>query len=232
MALGKRLEEALGQIGKDQAWLAKETGIDARTISATITRDSKRSEYTAHFANALGLNPIWLLTGEGPQWDVNPAQRFGAPGAFAAEATRPYDGFKRPRNEVPLISYVQAGRWREVADPYTQGDAEAFIPCPVPHGPRTYALRVRGESMYNPEGPVSFSDGDIIFVDPDKEAATGALVIARLEDQMETTFKQLVREGDHIWLKALNPGWPERYIRVDQRATTCGVVISKAVSYQ
>ncbi len=230
MAIGKRIEETLADLRKDQAWLAKETGIDARTISATITRDSRRSEYTGQFARALGLNTTWLLTGEGPRWEVNPQDRFGGVGVSEPGAGSARD--HRAKGEVPLISYVQAGKWNEVADPYGAGDAEAWVRCPVPHGPRTYAVHVRGESMYNPGGKLSFGDGEIIFVDPDKSVDSGSLVIARLEDQMEVTFKQLVREGEKVWLRALNPSWPEPYIRVDQRATTCGVVIAKAVSYQ
>ena len=32
----------------------------------------------------------------------------------------------------------------------------------------------------------------------------------RLDGTDETTFKQLVVEGEHQYLKALNPDWPER----------------------
>ncbi|SDG86463.1 Peptidase S24-like [Pseudomonas flavescens] len=133
----------------------------------------------------------------------------------------------RIRGMVPLISWVQAGCWNEVVDVYSVGDAEEWIPCPVAHGPRTYVLRVRGESMYNPHGRPSFRDGDFIFVDPDRPAINKSLIIAKLDDDQEATFKQLVIEGAKQYLKALNPSWPEPIIQIHEDASISGVVISK-----
>lgn len=130
---------------------------------------------------------------------------------------------------VPLISWVQAGCWADVADPYTVGDAEDWLPCPVRHGPRTYCLRVRGDSMHNPDGRPSYSDGDIIYVDPDRSANHGDRVIVRLDDQAEATFKQLLIEDGRKMLKALNPEWAPRYININGNATIAGVVIGKWV---
>ena len=38
------------------------------------------------------------------------------------------------------------------------------------------------------------------------------------------TFKQLIIEEGHRYLKALNPDWPHRIIEVNSNATICGVV--------
>lgn len=130
---------------------------------------------------------------------------------------------------VPLISWVQAGTWSDLADPYAVGDAEDWLPCPVPHGPRAYCLRVRGDSMNNPTGKPSYADGDIIFVDPDKEAKHSDRVIVRLDDQQEGTFKQLMVEDGRKMLKALNPEWKPRYVEINGNATITGVVIGKWV---
>jgi SOS-response transcriptional repressor LexA len=130
---------------------------------------------------------------------------------------------------VPLISWVQAGCWADVSDPFAPGVAEEWLPCPVRHGPNTYAVRVRGDSMYNPDGRPSYSDGDIIFVDPGKDAKHGDRVIVRLDDQAEATFKQLLIEDGRKLLKALNPDWKPRYIEINGNATMAGVVIGKWV---
>lgn len=130
---------------------------------------------------------------------------------------------------VPLISWVQAGCWADVADPYQVGDAEDWLPCPVRHGPRTYCLRVRGDSMHNSDARPSYRDGDIIFVDPDRDARHGDRVVVRLDDQAEATFKQLMIEDGRKLLKALNPGWVPRYIEINGNATMAGVVIGKWV---
>lgn len=128
---------------------------------------------------------------------------------------------------VPLISWVQAGSWCEVEDVYAVGDAEEWMPCPTTHGPRTYVLRVRGESMYSPHGKKSFRPGDLIFCDPDRQAENGSMVIVKLDDEQEATFKQLVIEGANKYLKPLNEGWPEPIIKINGNASICGVVIGK-----
>lgn len=69
---------------------------------------------------------------------------------------------------------------------------------------RAFCLRVRGNSMYKPGGGPSYADGDIILVDPDREAKPGDRVIVRLDDQHEATFKQLLVEDGRKLLKALN----------------------------
>jgi len=133
------------------------------------------------------------------------------------------------RGAVPRISWVQAGCWADVADPFQPGDAEEWLPCPIKHGPRTYCLTVRGDSMHNPDGRPSYAEGDIIFVDPDRDAIHGDRVIVRLDDQQEATFKQLLIEDGRKVLKALNPNWPNRYIPINGNATICGVIIGKWV---
>ncbi|MCJ8177345.1 S24 family peptidase [Pseudomonas viridiflava] len=131
------------------------------------------------------------------------------------------------KGAVPLISWIQAGSWCEVSEVRAAYDAESWLPCAVSHSPQTYALRVRGLSMFNPHERRSFRDGDIIFVDPTKDYENGSLVVAKLNDSDEATFKQVVIEGRRIFLKPLNPTWPDPIIELPPDATICGVVISK-----
>jgi SOS-response transcriptional repressor LexA len=99
------------------------------------------------------------------------------------------------------------------------------------HGPRTYALRVRGESMRNPGNKPSFEDGDIIFVDPDLEASHNSLVITKVDQSNEVTFKRLLIDGPSWYLEALNPSWPNRIISIETDAHVCGVVIARLESF-
>jgi len=131
------------------------------------------------------------------------------------------------RGMIPLISWVQAGAWSEVVDLYAVGDAEQWLPCPTNHGARCFALRVRGESMFDPHGRRSFREGDIVYVDPDRQFENGSLVIAKLTDSQEATFKQLVIEDGKRYLKALNPSWPERMMPINGNCIIVGVVFSK-----
>ena len=72
-----------------------------------------------------------------------------------------------------------------------------------------------------------FHNGDLVFVDPDATAESGNYVIVQLEGADEATFRELIIEGGHTYLKAHNPDWPDRIIEIDESATICGVVVFK-----
>jgi len=182
----------------------------------------------------LGINPAFITSGKGKILLREPTDeyaRLALQVGVAAQktASEPLVEYVPAQRGLPLISWVQAGAWSELSDPYLPGDAEEWLPCPVRAGPRAYCLRVRGDSMYNPGGRPSYSNGDIIFVDPDRHANPGDRVIVRLEDQHEATFKQLLVEDGRKMLKALNPEWTPRYVEINGNATIIGVVIGKWV---
>ena len=61
--------------------------------------------------------------------------------------------------------------------------------------------------MTSPVGR-SYPAGMIIFVDPEREAASGDRVVAKVNGDNEATFKQLVIDGERKYLKPLNPAYP------------------------
>lgn len=135
------------------------------------------------------------------------------------------------KGRVPLISWVAAGKWCNVSNPYEAGDAEDWIICPVKHSTKTYALKVKGDSMHNPGGKPSFDDGDIIFVDPERNFDHRSYVIVRLDDENQATFKRLLIDGNRRMLEALNPAWPNRIFEINEDATICGVIIARLESF-
>ena len=130
-----------------------------------------------------------------------------------------------------MISWVQAGEFCEAIDNFQPGDAEERIPTTASHGPRAYALRVRGDSMLHVGGEDSFRDGDIILVDPDREPRHRSMVVVRMPDTNEVTFKQLLVDGAQRHLQALNPQWPDRVLPLPAGAAICGVVFMLSRSY-
>lgn len=104
---------------------------------------------------------------------------------------------------VPVISFVRAGDWTE-AEAVEPSWAEDWIESSV-GGARVFALRVKGDSME----PV-FREGEIILVDPDREAVNGDYVVAALERE-EATLKRWERVGGRDLLIPLNP----RYQPID-----------------
>ena len=211
MAIGDRIKEARLAKGLSQKALADAIGIKQPTLSALESGKAKGTSNIATFASKLGVNALWLETGRGSKYPDSPN----------TEQAPDIQGL------VPVISWVTAGKWAEVIDICEPGIADDWLPCIKNHGARTFALRVKGVSMFNPEGKHTYSDGDVIFVDPDRDAISGSRVVVRLDDSKEATFKQLVVEGEKKYLMALNPSWPNRIIEINGNATICGVVIGK-----
>ena len=140
---------------------------------------------------------------------------------FTADG-RQVQGATSIRTMCPLLSWVQAGQWTEtLKDTLAPEDIE-WYPCPVNCSPRTFVLRVQGISM-----EPRFREGDMIFIDPEVEAVHGKHVVVLQEGSDETTFKQLVVEGERKFLRALNPNWPEHIIELRSDALVCGVVVFK-----
>lgn len=200
MSLGQRLKQAREKAELSQRGLAKRSGLSQQLISKLENGLVESTTEAFALAEALRVNPLWLATGKGsPRGNDNVAD---GPDIMA---------------HVPLVSWVAAGNWREVVDPYPAGEGERLVPVTRRVGKNAYALRVQGDSME----PV-FPNGSIIIVDPDAEPRQGSYVIVRLDDAEQATFKQLVVDGGARYLKPLNPRYPVMTIK--ERATVCGVV--------
>lgn len=122
----------------------------------------------------------------------------------------PAEPAEMKRRRIPLISWVQAGAWRDVQDNFHPGDADewaiAFESSPSKNA---FALRVVGDSMTNPiPGGRTFPEGTVIIVDPGRAAGAGDYVIAKDVQTQQATFKQLATDGGRWYLRPLNPTYP------------------------
>jgi len=136
--------------------------------------------------------------------------------------------WKPNRRRLPIISWVQAGMWRDVEDNFHPGDADewavAFESNP---GKNAFALRVQGDSMTSPiPGARTFPEGTIIIVDPGRAAGPGDYVIAKDVQTQQATFKQLITDGGRWFLRPLNPSYPT--IEIDDPAIR---VIGRVIEY-
>ncbi|ATC86136.1 LexA family protein [Pseudoalteromonas arctica] len=206
MDLGKRVEKRRVQLGMTQAQLGLIAGLAQNSIHNIESGETKRPRKIDALAQALNCTPEYLLFGIGEiQSDAKNINNNVVPGP-AIKAT------------APLISWVQAGAWSEISE-IKAYDAERFM-CPVNCSDLTFVLKVQGISM-----EPKFDEGDLIFVDPEAECIHGSYVVARLDDNNEATFKQLIIEGGHKFLKAANPNWPEQLIAINGNCTLVGKVI-------
>ena len=109
------------------------------------------------------------------------------------------DGLKR----VPILTYVQAGRWREAI----QLPADDYVFVSIDISPSTFGARVVGDSMM-PE----FKEGDLIIIDTEVDPQPTDLVMA--ESPEGITFKKyrsrgIGEDGVEVFdLVPLNPDFP------------------------
>lgn len=233
------IAQKLALLGKKPAWLA----VQLRTGTNTITNWKKRGgaplARVREIADALQCSADELLSAAAQPTHISAIAdesiKRQISGMIADSLRLPGDKIGTNNTEpgpestgpYPLISWVQAGAWEEIVDNFAPGDAEQWIEAPVKVSKNSYWLRVVGESMLDPTGKRSFKDGDLVLVEPNAYAENGSLVVVRLDDESEATFKQLIVEGGRRFLKALNPNWPNRIFEVNGNATICGVVKAK-----
>lgn len=130
---------------------------------------------------------------------------------------------KHPETKgFPLISWVSAGQWLEAVEPYKVSEIDEW-PETIQHaGPNSFWLAVRGDSMTAPVG-FTVPEGMIILVDPSKEVKSGKLVVAKLVNDNEATFKMYVEDAGRRFLKPLNPQYP--MTEINGNCAIIGVVI-------
>lgn len=196
-----RIKELRQQARLTQAALAEKCGWEQARISHYETgRSEPRYQELKTIAAALGVSLQQLL----PLESGAMIQKHDTP-LMLAEQVSIYKG-QNPA-AVPLISWEQAAKWPHYQPQNT--DKRETIICPADHGPKTYALRVRGEAMRSPYGP-SYPEGCIIYIDPDKTSTVtnGDRVIARLQADGSATFKAYIEDSGQRFLKPLNPSYP------------------------
>lgn len=233
----ERLEYALKLRGVSQSELARRVGVRAQAIQYLASK-GKASTHAGAIASALRVSPTWLTHGRGPMTsgphlvsDETTEYREPSPNssiALASERERLNANTRSARpagRSYPIINFASAGQWEEVIDSYEPGDADGYYPAPpnVRCSTSSYWTEVEGRSMVSQSGGPSYPPGTLIFVDPEvRDLITGALVLARLAETHEVTFKRLSIEGSTFFLEPLNTQYP--IIRIDSESQIIGTI--------
>lgn len=107
----------------------------------------------------------------------------------------------------PVLSKIQAGAWAEAVEAYTLKDVGLWLESDAHVQGDSFWLEVDGDSMTSPHG-LSIPEGTFVLFDTGREPVNGSLVVAKLIDDNEATFKKLVIDGSQKYLRGLNPQWP------------------------
>jgi repressor LexA len=187
--IGERLRSARETKELDQATLAQKMGIATRTLQRWEKGEQVPDGVAiTRLAKTTGVQPMWLLTGDGEMYPLpqRPENVYALPLA-ARRAARLVD--------LPLISAVPAGK---VATMFHPDHVDDYVTVDDIKDPQAFALKVKGNSM-----APRIEDGDVVIVSPQTEARNGDICVVRVNG--EDTLKKVKFEGNYIHLVPLNP---------------------------
>jgi SOS-response transcriptional repressor LexA len=205
--LAERIKSAQTHAKLTQKALALKAGVEQPVISQLETGKNLQSAHLPKIAHACGVSAIWLSENMGPMTGAANSD------SNIAEARQPVESY-------PVISWVAAGAG--AVEPYPAGFSDRYEFSEYDSKGSAFWLEVKGDSMTSPAGQ-SVAEGILILVDTEAEAAPDKLVIAKLPDSNEATFKKLVKDGGRLFLKPLNPGYPIEPF--DEHCRIVGVVV-------
>ncbi|GFN47492.1 LexA family protein [Candidatus Regiella insecticola] len=208
MSIADRVRSRRTELGLTQKDLAKRVDTSQQAIEQLENGKTKRPRYLPELANALNCQLYWLLNG-GEHKDEPNNVAYITP----HKRTKVY----------PLIRWAQARNWSESIEPYYNVSEIEEWPESAAHVMgEAFWLRVKGDSMTSLIG-VSVSENTLILVDTGREVKDGNLVIAKLTDADEATFKKYIIDAGKNYLKPLNPSYP--LIPINGNCQIIGVVI-------
>lgn len=199
-SIGERIKQRREELRLSQSAVGKAAGgLAYQTIQDLENGTSKGSKHLNAIARALGVNPHWLETGDGPMAvamkEISAAQKV---------TTSEINVQAMPR-DVPILGGASCG---EDGMFELNGQTLGFAKrTPQIMGARdVYALYVRGESMVpwrengglvyvHPHQPVKINDYVVVQLLPELPDATPAAYIKRL----------VRRTAEHLVLQQFNP---------------------------
>lgn len=189
MELADRLKLARQHARLTQTELAKRAGMTQQSYGALELGQSKRSAKLVELAAATGVDPLWLVTGQG---EMLAAVATPTVSNDDATLTRiPYDAFRR----IPVVGIASLGMdgfWTDQEYPPGHGDGHFEFPT---RDRDAYVLQVRGNSMFP-----AIRSGWYVAVEPNKQPQMGEFVLVRLVDGKRTVKEFLWhRDGEYVF---------------------------------
>lgn len=203
MNISDRIASRRKDLSLTQVALAKKIGVSGVSVGKWESGlNQPKGRYLNDLAAALGVSVDWLLTGKESGavggGDVSPSGYHNIEPAVIPQG-----------NRVPILSYVQAGHWRDMCEQASGFDGNVeYVSASVEVGPCGFGLWVRGNSM-----EPRFTEGDLLIADPDVMPKPGDFVIAKNGSE-EATFKKYRPRGyndagqEVIELMPLNDDYP------------------------
>ncbi|WP_440090120.1 LexA family protein [Pseudomonas fragariae (ex Marin et al. 2024)] len=216
MELKDRLKQARKHAQLTQAELAERAGIKQASVSEIERGLTRTSGYLVKFATICQVDPVWLSEGSGSMISSREPSNV----AMVAQPEQMY--------RYPVVSWVTAGSWSEAVQPFPDGFSDRYDLSDYKSKGPAFWLEVKGDSMTSTSAP-SIPEGSQILVDTEADVRPGKLVIAKLADSNEATFKKLVEDGGVRYLKPLNPAYPT--VQCSDDCKIIGVVVRSLTKF-
>lgn len=207
MSIAARVKATREALGLTQVELAEKVGTSQQSIEQLENGKTKRPRYLPELVNILGVSMDWILSGN-------------------SDSNTPLTPKNSNNKAYPHISWTRAIIYSESMDPNILNGADEWFESEIDIIGNGFWLTVEGDSMTSPAGQ-SVPEGHMILVDSGREAKNNNLVIAKLLNTNELTFKKLITEGPNKFLKGLNPTWPN--IEINDNCKIIGVVVEARI---
>ena len=202
MNLKTLIHRELGE-GLTEEELAFAVGVSVRTVVNILADELPEDHRTwEQFALYFHMDTDFLRSGGPPHTN----------GLFAL-TENPQPSPIGPLRKVPLLRWDQIDQMVSREEPPRLIQAETVLETDVP-GPRTFAMQVKDNSMQ----PL-FSEGEIIFINPDLPTESGHSVLIESEDGCpeKALLRQLREIGGQLILHPLNRRYDDRPLMKQQR---------------
>lgn len=194
---GDRVRKARKHAKLSQEQLAGDIGIKQGSLSE-LERVGNSSTFTVQIAQRCGVRADWLATGDGLMLSTSLPQ-MGDADTTASNVLLVGLNKSIPRLAWDEIQGFIQGMFKPPHDRYEVVSARNVTE-------RCFLLEVAGDAMQGQGGNVP--SGSILVCDPDKQADSGAYVIAIHPKSGEPVFRRLVIDGGVWFLKANDPAYP------------------------
>ena len=208
--LTETLKKLMEEISISEAELARKTAIPQPTLHRILSGAtlSPRGNSLAPLANFFSVT-INQLLGDDPL----PKDR--VVGAFNERV----QGWK----SLPVLSWQQTSKWDTLKTDLSNWSD--WTSTDFPASADSFGLRVVNDAMA-PRFPI----GTILIVDPKAKVQNRDFVILVLEGQQTAVFKQLLVDGEDIYLKSLSEGY--RTIHVPKKPKILGVLVQARTDFR
>lgn len=123
---------------------------------------------------------------------------------------------------IPLLNWEQVIHWPTKMATIT---AKTTVPTEVNVSQKAFALRVKDTTMLP-----RFPENTLLIIDPDQQATDRDFVIVHLSGQKQAIFRQVLFDGDNIYLKPLNPDFQIQLS--DKKSQIIGVMVQARMDFK